>query len=399
MGAVYVAGVGMTKFGRSPQTLTELCCEAASRALSDSSIQEVEALYLGVMNPEEFTGDSNIASRIAEALGLTGLPALRIETAGATMPALAAMITERYRKRYRLSPARLERLLCRVAMKNHLNGARNPCAQFQQAITEQNYFSSKFVSTPLRLYDCSPITDGAAAAILTSEKTDVSVSGVGQGTGPVSLRERDSFTSFRATQMAAARAYRMAGISPKEIDFAEVHDAFTSFEIISTEDLGFFPAGRGGDAVEEGKTAVDGPLPVNPSGGLKSRGHPVGASGVAQLVEVVRGLRGSAGVKLKREAKRALAQSTGGLGTNNFVTIVERTDSPLIKNLPLPPSPAPGRKRPSIKRSQPPALSEEGRIETFTILYVTPDGFLPPLALALIRDRQGSLFMAQGEDV
>jgi len=453
MATVYVAGVGMTKFGRSPQTLTELCCEAVSRALSDSAIQEIEALYLGVMNPEEFTGDSNIASRIAEALGLTGLPALRIETAssagaaafhaafqavasgsyrhvlvlggekmthlstsattrilaevidrqerqcGATMPALAAMITERYRKRYRLSPARLERLLCRVAMKNHLNGSRNPYAQFQQAITEQTYFSSKFVSTPLRLYDCSPITDGAAAAILTSEKTDVAVAGVGQGTGPVSLRERDSFTSFRATQIAAARAYRMAGISPREIDFAEVHDAFTSFEIISTEDLGFFPAGRGGDAVEEGKTALDGPLPVNPSGGLKSRGHPVGASGVAQLVEVVRGLRGSAGTKLKREAKRALAQSTGGLGTNNFVTIVERTDSPLVKNIPLPPAPPPGRKRPAIKRTQPPALSEEGRIETFTVLYVTPDGFLPPLALALIRDRQGSLFMAQGEDV
>lgn len=452
MGVVYVAGVGMTRFGKSVQTLSELFCEAATRALSDSSIQEVEALYIGVMNPEEFTGDSNIASQITEALGLTGLPALRVETAssagaaalhaafqavasgyyrhvlvlggekmthlstsattrilaevidrqerqcGATMPALAAMITERYRKRYRLSPTRLERLLCRVAMKNHLNGSHNPYAQFQQAITERNYFSSKFISTPLRLYDCSPITDGAAAVILTSEKTDLSVSGVGQGTGPVSLRERDSFTSFRATQIAAARAYRMAGISPKEIDFAEVHDAFTSFEIISTEDLGFFPPGRGGYAVEEGKTAVNGPLPINPSGGLKSRGHPVGASGVAQVVEVVRGLRGSAGAKLKRGAKRALAQSTGGLGANNFVTIVERTDGP-AKNLWVPPSPSPGWKRPSIKRSQPATLSEEGRIETFTVLYVTPDGFLPPLALALIRDRQGSLFMAQGEDV
>ncbi len=453
MAAVYIAGVGMTRFGKSQQALAELCCEAASRALSDSSIQEVEALYLGVMNPEEFTGDSNIASQITEALGLTGLPALRVETAssagaaalhaafqgvasgyyrrvlvlgaekmthlstsattrilaevidrqerqcGATMPALAAMITERYRKRYRLSPARLERLLCRVAMKNHLNGSHNPCAQFQQAITERNYFSSKFVSTPLRLYDCSPITDGAAAVVLTSEKTDISVSGVGQGTGPVSLRERDSFTSFRATQIAAAGAYRMAGISPKEIDFAEVHDAFTSFEIISTEDLGFFPAGKGGYAVEDGKTAVDGRLPINPSGGLKSRGHPVGASGVAQVVEVVRGLRGSAGAKLKREAKRALTQSTGGLGTNNFVTIVERTDSPPVKNLWVPPSPSPGRKRPSTRRPQPATLSGEGRIETFTVLYVTPDGFLPPLALALIRDRQGSLFMAQGEDV
>ncbi|MEK6613386.1 MAG: beta-ketoacyl synthase N-terminal-like domain-containing protein, partial [Candidatus Binatota bacterium] len=363
MAAVYIAGVGMTKFGKSSQTLAELFCEAAVSALSSSPIQEVDALYIGVMNPEEFTGDSNIASQIADALGVTGLPALRVETAssagaaalhaafqavasgyyqnvlvlggekmthlstsattrilaevidkqerqcGATMPALAAMITERYRKKYRLSHSRLEHILCRVAMKNHLNGSRNPYAQFQQPITERSYFASKFVSTPLRLYDCSPITDGAAAVILTAEKTDAVISGIGQGTGPLNLRERDSFTSFRATQIAAARAYEMAGLSPKEIDFAEVHDAFTPFEIICTEDLGFFPPGKGGNAVEEGKTSLNGLLPINPSGGLKSRGHPVGASGGAQAVEVVWGLRRSSGTKLKREARRALAQS------------------------------------------------------------------------------------------
>lgn len=443
----------MTKFGKGSQTLAELFCEAATGALSASSIQEVDALYIGVMNPEEFTGDSNIASQITDALGVSGLPALRIETAssagaaalhaayqavasgyyrhvlvlggekmthlstsattrilaevidkqerqcGATMPALAAMITERYRKRYRLSSSRLENILCHVAMKNHLNGSHNPYAQFQQPITEEGYFSSKLVSTPLRLYDCSPITDGAAAVILTSEKTDVVISGIGQGTGPLSLRERDSFTSFRATQIAAARAYQMAGISPENIDFAEVHDAFTPFEIICTEDLFFFPPGKGGDAVEEGKTSLDGSLPVNPSGGLKSRGHPVGASGVAQVVEVVWRLRRNPQAKLKREAKRALAQSTGGLGTNNFVTIVERADSPPLKNLRALFSPPPVRQHPSSQRSQPAPVSEEGRIETFTILYVTPDGFLPPLALALIRDRQGSLLMAQGEDI
>jgi len=453
MPAVYVAGVGMTKFGKSSQTLAELFCEAATRALSASSIQEVDALYIGVMNPEEFTGDSNIAAQITEALGVTGLPALRIETAssagaaalhaayqavasgyyrhvlvlggekmthlstsattrilaevidkqerqcGTTMPALAAMITERYRKRYRLSQSRLERILCRVAMKNHLNGSHNPYAQFQQPITEEGYFSSKLVSTPLRLYDCSPITDGAAAVILTSEKTDVVISGIGQGTGPLSLRERDSFTSFRATQIAAARAYQMAGISPENIDFAEVHDAFTPFEIICTEDLFFFPPGKGGNALEEGKTSLDGPLPINPSGGLKSRGHPVGASGVAQVVEVAWGLRRSPELKLQREARRALAQSTGGLGANNFVTIVERTDAPLVQSNWRPSIISPLRQHASAKRSQPAPISEEGRIETFTILYVTPDGFLPPLALALIHDRQGSLLMAQGEDI
>lgn len=452
MPAVYVAGVGMTRFGRSPNALTELLREAASSALASSTIQELEALYLGVMNPEEFTGDSNIASLVAEVLGMTGVPALRLETAssagaaalhaafqavasgyyrhvlvlggekmthlstsattrilaevidreeracGATMPALAAMITERYRQKYRLSHSRLEQVLCQVAIKNHLNGSHNPFAQFQKPITEQTYFSSKFVSTPLRLYDCSPITDGAAALILTAEPTDVLISGIGHGTGPLSLRGRESLTSFQATQIAAHRAYQMAGLSPKEIDFAEVHDAFTPFEIICTEDLGFFPAGKGWQAVESRKTFADGEMPINPSGGLKSRGHPVGASGVAQVAEIVSRLRGESKTRLKREPRRALAQSTGGLGANNFVTILERSGSPANVSNPYRP-PAPLRRRPAPRHSAPTAPTEEGRIETFTVLYVTPDGFLPPLALALIRERRGRLLMAQGEDI
>ncbi len=449
MSAVYIAGVGMTKFGKSSQTLVELFCEAAMAALSASPIQEVDALYLGAMNPEEFTGESNIAAQVVEALGISGVPALRVETAsssgaaavhaachavasgyyrsvlvvggekmthlstsaatrilaevieqqerrcGATMPALAAMITERYRQRYRLSRSELERVLCLVAMKNHLNGARNPYAQFQKPITKEMYLSSKLVSTPLRLYDCSPMTDGAAAVILTAEKTDVVVSGIGQGTGPAGLRERKSFTSFNATRIAAERAYRMAGVSPKEIDFAEVHDAFTPFEIISTEDLGFFPAGKGWRALEDGKTAIDGELPINPSGGLKSRGHPVGGSGVAQVVEVAQRLRGAAAIQFKREPRRALAQSTGGLGANNLVTIIERANGAQTQNSWSPP---PVHAKP-LRQKTISAASEEGWIETFTILYVTPDGFLPPLALALIRNAAGQLIMAQGEDV
>jgi acetyl-CoA C-acetyltransferase len=451
MSAVYIAGVGMTKFGKSAQTLVELFCDAAAAALSNSKIQEVDALYIGAMNPEEFTGESNIAAQVADALGVSGVPALRVETAssagasalhaachavasgyyrsvlviggekmthlstsaatrilaevieheerrcGATMPALAAMITERYRQRYGLSSAHLERVLSLVAMKNHLNGAHNPFAQFQKPITKETYFASKLVSTPLRLYDCSPMTDGAAAVLLTSETTDLVVSGIGQGTGPAGLRERKSFTSFDATRMAAERAYRMAGIAPKEIDFAEVHDAFTPFEIISTEDLGFFPAGKGWQAVEEGLTSIDGELPINPSGGLKSRGHPVGGSGVAQIVEVAERLRGNVKTKSKREPRRALAQSTGGLGANNLVTIIERVEGDRRQNSWLPPS---NPTRPIRRqKSTPAAPSAEGLIETFTVLYVTPDGFLPPLALALVRDRSGQLIMAQGEDV
>ena len=234
----------MTKFGKDPRSLAEICRDAAQRALTSSDIEGVEAIYIGVMNAEEFTGDSNIASHIADALGLTGIPAVRIETAssagaaaiqagfqaiassyyrrvlvlggekmthlstsattrvlagvidkeerqcGATMPALAAMITEKYREKFNLSPSRLESMLCAVALKNHANGTQNPLAQFQKAINRDTYFASKYVATPLRLYDCSPITDGAAAVVLTSEKTDVRLAGIGQGTGPLSLRRR-----------------------------------------------------------------------------------------------------------------------------------------------------------------------------------------------------------------
>ena len=437
----------MTKFGKDPRPLTAILSEAAQQALAGDHDGEVDAIYIGAMNPEEFTGDSNLASQIADALGLTGVPAMRIETAssagaaalmaafqavasgyyrrvlvvagekmthlstsattrilaevidkreracGATMPALAAMITEKYRQKFRLSESRLADMLCGVALKNHRNGARNPLAQFQRAITRRDYFASKLVATPLRLYDCAPITDGAAAVILTSESSEVRLTGVGQGTGPVSLQDRDVFTSFTATQIAARRAYQMAETTPQGIDFAEIHDAFTPFEIITSEDLGFFPAGKGGDAALAGTTAPDGALPINPSGGLKARGHPVGASGLAQVVDVFRRLTGQ--TPSKREFRRGLTQSTGGLGTNNIVTIVERADARKVAN-PWTPAPLPtvvAQKSHSVQRE-----TVEGVIETFTIVHITPDGFLAPLALALIRARDGTLLMAQGED-
>jgi hypothetical protein len=148
-------------------------------------------------------------------------------------------------------------------------------------------------------------------------------------------------------------------VGPEDIHFAEVHDAFTTFEIIGTEDLGFFPAGKGGDAAAAGKTALDGELPINPSGGLKSRGHPVGASGVAQVVEVVKRLRGETRPKLRRAATRALAQSTGGLGANNFVTIVERVENRCLAQALTPPPQIP---RTRWQKSV--ADEDEGRLET-----------------------------------
>jgi acetyl-CoA acetyltransferase len=447
MQAVYIAGIGMTKFGKDPRSLAAILSEAAQIALGDAQVREIDALYIGAMNPEEFTGDANLASQVADAVGLTGIPATRIETAssagaaalmaafqaiasgyyrrvlvlagekmthlstsattrilaevidkrerlcGATMPALAAMITEKYRQKFRLSQSNLENMLCAVALKNHRNGARNPLAQFQRVITRRDYFGSKFIATPLRLYDCAPITDGAAALVLSGDPAGVRLAGIGQGTGPLSLQDREVFTSFPATRIAARRAYEMAETSPQGIDFAEVHDAFTPFEIITSEDLGFFPPAKGGYAALDGKTAFDGALPINPSGGLKARGHPVGASGLAQVVEAARLLKGQAAAK--REFKRALTQSTGGLGTNNFVAILERPGAPAVQNLWTPAPAAPARPR---QKSLQPRDVIEGTIETFTIVHVTPDGFLPPLALALIRARDGTLLMAQGED-
>ena len=192
----------------------------------------------------------------------------------------------------------------------------------------------------------------------------------------------------------------MAGVSPREIDCAEVHDAFTPFEIIGTEDLGFFAPGKGVQAVASGRTAADGNLPINASGGLKARGHPVGASGVAQIVEIARMLRGESTAKLKRAPRRGLAQSIGGLASNNFVTILERSKE-LTPALPISIAPANRRFQPAPdeKRHSRAPLESEGVIETFTILYTTPDGFLPPLALALIRDRNGARILAQGEDI
>jgi acetyl-CoA acetyltransferase len=451
---VYVSGVGMTSFGKKKESLQELIAEAATKALQDARFEEVDAIYVGVMNPEAFIQEGNFASLIADYLNLVGIPAIRVETAsssgaaafhaayqaiasgyhrnvlvlggekmthlnvaqstkilaevidryerscGVTMPALAAMLTERYLKEYKISQSTMQKMLALVAMKNHHNGSLNPYAQFRQIVSEKQYFESKVVSFPLRLYDCAPMTDGAAAVVLTSDKTKVRVAGLGQGTDTLAIRHRTSFTSFRATQLAALKAYQMARLNPGDIDFAEVHDAFTPFEIINTEDLGFFPPGKGAKALEKGETSLKGRLPINPSGGLKARGHPVGASGLAQIVEVIWQLRQQTEpARQLDKARIGLAQSIGGLATNNFVTILERTnDSRHVRsnwngsyNLPR------VTVRPTRKVNE--EIGEEGVIETFTILYTTPEGFPSPLPLAFIKDLKGNWVIARGRSL
>jgi len=292
----------------------------------------------------------------------------------------------------------MQSILAKVAIKNHYNGSLNPYAQFRKLVSEADYFGSKWVSFPLRTYDCAPITDGAVALVLTSEKKLIRVSGLGHATDTLAVRHRDSLTSFRSTRLAAQQAYSMARVNPPDISLAEVHDAFTTFEIIGTEDLGFFPAKQGWKAVEGGITSIKGKLPINPSGGLKARGHPVGASGLAQIVDMVWQLRGEVGNSRQVPGARiGLTQNIGGLANNNLVTIIERTDR--FRPIPVYWKSLfdPGNTEPLVT-SDPVQSSMEGTLETFTILYATPEGIPSPLTLGLVRTKDGRMILARGRD-
>ncbi len=375
MKPVYVSEVGMSRFGKRRLKLEELVFEAVENLNKNDNneLDKIDAIFFGNMSGEEFTGVSNLSTWIVDYLGLSGRPAMRIETGsssgaavfqagflavasgcfkrvlviagekmthlptnkttsilsevidpyerscGCTMTALAAMVTKSYMVEYGLK----EEELALVSVKNHKNGELNPYAHFQKAIPVQKVINSKVISTPLRLFDCSPISDGAAALILRAKPDQVKVTGIGQGTEHVAIQYRNSLTSFSATRRAAKLAYKMANRKPKDIDLAEVHDAFTSFELIDTEDLGFFKPGFSKEALLNGETELEGNLPINPSGGLKARGHPVGVSGLAQVIEIVWQLRGEAGKRQVKGAKCGLTQSIGGFASNNLVNILE----------------------------------------------------------------------------
>lgn len=362
----------MTRFGRRSESLPDLMAEAAQLALADARIERPDAIVVGAMNPEEFTGDGNLGSLINTHLGLSQSPALRVETAtssglaalyagfagivaglhrsilvvggekmthvstprvseiigrsidpherryGTTMPALAGLITRAAMHKHGLTLKEFSQ----VAVKNHANASRNPYAHFQEPVSLEEVMESRMVADPLRLYHCCPISDGAAAVVLSADPTPVRVAGIGQGTDTIAVRYRSDLTSFRATRVAAQAAYRMAGFGPERVDVAELHDAFSPFEIISLEDTGLIPVGKAGRATLEGQTALDGRLPVNPSGGLKARGHPLAATGIGQLVELTWQLRGEAGSR-QVDARVGLVQSIGGLATNNWIVLLQ----------------------------------------------------------------------------
>lgn len=246
---------------------------------------------------------------------------------GATFPALFALMATAHMHKYGTT----EEQMALVAVKNHHNGTLNPKAHMQREVTVEQVLSSRIIAKPLKLFDCSLISDGASCAILTRPDiarkytdTPVYIIGSGHGTDAIGLYERDDLTSLKATRIAAKEAYDMAGLSPKDIDVAEVHDCFTIAEIIAYEDLGFCNPGEGGKFIESGAPTLDGSLPVNTSGGLKAKGHPVGATGVAQLYEIFLQLTGQADKRQVNDCEIGLTHNLGGSGATCIVHIYRR---------------------------------------------------------------------------
>lgn len=249
---------------------------------------------------------------------------------GVTLPSLAGMFTRMYMDKYGVT----ERHLAMVAVKNHANALLNPYAHLKQKITIEGIIDSPeamtnnpYVAEPLRFFDCCPVSDGSACVILASEevarklnKPMVRLAGVGQATDTHAVQDREDPTDLLAVRRASKMAMDMAGVKPSDVSVAELHDAFTILEIVESEEVGFFDKGKGHIALENGETSLTGRMPINPSGGLKGKGHPVGATGVGQVHEIVTQLRGEAGQRQIKDARVGFTCNFGGFGNNVVCT-------------------------------------------------------------------------------
>ncbi|NOX21921.1 MAG: thiolase family protein [Actinobacteria bacterium] len=360
---VHVVGVGMTRFGKHPDSdAADLGAEALHGAVADAGIDPrlIEAAYCGHVFQGMVTGQ-----RILAQVGLAGLPLANVENAcssgataireaslairagendvviaigtehltskfsgaltpdpsdpeaavGATMPGVYAMRARRYMEEFGMTREQL----ALIPVKNKRNAAQNPLAHFRKEITVEDVLASRPIADPLRLHDCSPVTDGAAAVIVMSDKAAKKYAN-GRGirlaastlrTGSVDV-EPTSMTYEPLTWKTAKEAYEKAGIGPEDVDFAEVHDCFSIAEVLRVEGLGLFEQGQYPWAVERGEADINGRLPINPSGGLIGKGHPLGGTGVAQVVELVRQLRGEAGSRQIEGARIGVAHCRGG---------------------------------------------------------------------------------------
>jgi acetyl-CoA C-acetyltransferase len=379
---VAVIGVGMQRWGELwEKSLRDIFTEAALRAIDDAGVDRIDSMYVGCMSSGLFVGQEHLGSLLADYLGVAPIPALRVETAcasggaafrqayfdvasgandivlaggvekmtdvdgggatyalstaadaeyevyhGVTFPGLYAMMAVAHMHAYGTTREQL----AHVAVKNHRNGAKNPRAQYPFEVTVDQVLSSIMIADPLTILDCSPITDGAAAAILCplemarelSDQEPVKVLASSHATDSIALHSRDDLAWLSAVAKAGQVAYKTAGLTPSDIDFVEVHDCFTIAEICVIEALGFFEKGKGGQGAESGETAIGGRIPVNTSGGLKSKGHPVGATGVAQIVETVEQLRGESGERQVEGAEIGMTENMGGTGGSCVVHIL-----------------------------------------------------------------------------
>ncbi|AUB56577.1 MULTISPECIES: thiolase domain-containing protein [Methanobacterium] len=380
---VAIIGVSQTKFGEMWDiSFRDLITEAGMKAVADADIEggDLEAMYVGNMTAGLFIQQEHIASLIADHSGLTPIPCTRVEAAcasgglalrsgimavasgyhdvvisagvekmtdvvdptpaiatasdqeweaqqGVTFPSLYAMMARRHMHQYGTTREQL----AMFSVNNHKNGALNPLAQYPFEIGVDQVLNSTMVADPLRLLDCSPVTDGAAAVILCPAEdarkytdTPVYVKASAQASGTIALHDRRDITTIDSTVHASRTAYDMAGLGPKDIQAVEVHDCFSINGILAIEDLGFVEKGQGGQAVEDGFIQRDGDLPVNPSGGLKARGHPLGATGIAQAAEMVWQLRGDAGKRQVDGIEVGMTHNIGGTGGTAAVHIFGR---------------------------------------------------------------------------
>ncbi len=328
-----------------PTARVEAACASSGVAMNTGIMAIASGLYdvviVGGVEKMRTLGTGDVTNTLAMAADASYEVAM-----GFTFPGLYAVMTAAHFHRYGSNWEQL----ADIAIKNHENGKLNPKAQYQESIMdialklgarkgltfgdEMDFLRSDLnamVAEPLRLFDCCPISDGAAMVILASEEvarkytdTPIWVKGMGQASDTMALHDRDDITSLKATRLASRQAYDMAGINAGDISFACVHDCFTSAEMMATEDLGFFKPGEGGKAASEGRTALDGEIPINTDGGLKAKGHPVGATGAAMVVEVFKQLRGEAGAHQLSDPVYGLAHNVGAAGATVTVQVFGR---------------------------------------------------------------------------
>ena len=381
---VGVLGVGITKFGeRWDQGLRELLLDAQLKALKDSNIEtkDIDVLYTGNMCADALSGQLHIGAMATENLNINK-PSIRVEGAcasgavalrqgilaieageaeivlvngvekmtdvsteqvttalmgagdeelegfnGMTFPGLYALLAKAYMEKY---PKLTRDILAEVSVKNHFHGARNDYAQFRKEITKETVINSTMIANPLTLFDCSPITDGAASIIIASEKkakelgANVSIIGSGVGTDSLSLARRSTLTAIPAGKIAAEAAYKQAGIKVENINFAEVHDCFTIAELMAVEALGFAKEGEAYKLYKNKDTYFDGKTPINTSGGLKACGHPVGATGIKQAIEATMQLSGKATGRQVKDAEIGVTHNVGGSGASAAVHVFKK---------------------------------------------------------------------------